>query len=220
MFTDELLKATGNIWSGYLKQDFVKELGNGALAEEKFRFYMVQDYLYLLQYAKVFALGVVKANDEETMRYFASMVHETLDDEMNIHKTYMARLGITPEELTTTKTAFANQSYTSYMLDVSQRGDILDVLVAVLSCAWSYEMIGAELAKIPNSKEHPFYGEWIVGYTSEGYVNSVVGLKEKVNALVEEVSPARKDALTEMFVNCCKFEREFWNMSYTMDMGE
>ena len=69
---------------------------------ERFRFYMIQDYRYLLQYAKVFALGIVKAEEEELQRLFAGMVHDTLDGEMKVHKAYMARLGITEEEVART----------------------------------------------------------------------------------------------------------------------
>ena len=83
--TDRLFEAVKDIWEGYLEQPFVKELGNGTLDKDKFRFYMVQDYRYLLQYAKVFALGVVKSDAEELMLRFAAMVNDTLDGEMNIH---------------------------------------------------------------------------------------------------------------------------------------
>ncbi|GAA3330289.1 hypothetical protein GCM10020331_082230 [Ectobacillus funiculus] len=40
---------------------FVKGIGNGELELDKFQFYIIQDYLYLIEYAKVYALGVVKA---------------------------------------------------------------------------------------------------------------------------------------------------------------
>ena len=102
--TDRLYDAAKEIWDGYLEQPFVKELGEGTLREDRFRFYMVQDYRYLLQYAKVFAMGVVKAEDERMMCRFAHMVHDTLDGEMNLHKTYMSRLGITEQEIAETTT--------------------------------------------------------------------------------------------------------------------
>jgi hypothetical protein len=84
--TDRLYEAAKPIWDGYLTQPFVKELGEGTLSMERFRFYMIQDYRYLLQYSKVFALGIVKAEEEELQRLFASMVHDTLDGEMKVHK--------------------------------------------------------------------------------------------------------------------------------------
>ena len=120
--TDRLYAVAKPIWDGYLEQPFVKELGEGTLREDRFRFYMVQDYRYLLQYAKVFAMGVVKTEDEALMTRFSYMVHDTLDGEMNIHKAYMSRLGITEQEVATTKSTLTNQSYTSYMLDEAYKG--------------------------------------------------------------------------------------------------
>ena len=108
--TERLYKSVEDIWMGYLEQPFVKELAEGTLDVEKFRFYMIQDYRYLLQYAKVFAFGVIKTEDPELMRRFAGMVHDVLDGEMNVHKTYMARLGITEEEVANTPSALTNQS--------------------------------------------------------------------------------------------------------------
>lgn len=122
--TDRLYAVAKPIWEGYLEQPFVKELGEGTLREDRFRFYMVQDYRYLLQYAKVFAMGVVKTEDEALMTRFSYMVHDTLDGEMNIHKAYMSRLGITEQEVATTKSTLTNQSYTSYMLDEAYKGGL------------------------------------------------------------------------------------------------
>lgn len=102
---------------GYLDQPFVKELAEGTLDVEKFRFYMIQDYRYLLQYAKVFAFGVIKTEEPGTVAAaLLAWWHDVLDGEMKVHKTYMARLGITEEEVAKTPSALTNQSYTSYML--------------------------------------------------------------------------------------------------------
>ena len=124
-----LYESVKEIWQSYLQHPFVKGLGDGTLPEDAFRFYMLQDYLYLLEYSKVFALGVVKSKEEKLMRRFAKMVHNTLDGEMNIHKTYMKRLGISEQEIQNAKQSLANRSYTSYMLEVAYTGDVLEVLV-------------------------------------------------------------------------------------------
>ncbi len=153
---ERLFKTTEDLWKSYLEHPFVKGIADGSLDIDKFRFYMIQDYRYLLEYSKVFALGIVKSGREDIMRRFALMVKETLDGEMAIHKKYMARLGITPEEVEESKTSLLNQSYTSYMLDVAFKGGELDILVAVFSCAWSYQFIGEHRAKVPElSKTKP-----------------------------------------------------------------
>ena len=105
-----LYESVKEIWQSYLQHPFVKGLGDGTLPEDAFRFYMLQDYLYLLEYSKVFALGVVKSKEEKLMRRFAKMVHNTLDGEMNIHKTYMKRLGISEQEIQNAKQSLANRS--------------------------------------------------------------------------------------------------------------
>ena len=90
--------AAASIWEACLKHPFVTGIGDGTLAAEKFRHFMLQDYLYLFDYARVFALGVVKAREPELMRTFAANVDAILDGEMKIHHAYMKRLGITEEQ--------------------------------------------------------------------------------------------------------------------------
>ena len=216
--TDRLYRSVEDIWMGYLQQPFVKELGDGTLDVEKFRFYMIQDYRYLLQYAKVFALGVVKTEEEGLMRRFACMVHDVLDGEMQVHKAYMSRLGITEEEVAKTPSALANQSYTSYMLDVAHKGGPLDILMAVLACAWSYQVIREHHAAISGALEHPLYGEWVEGYASEAYRKSTQEIIDCVNLLSEGISAAEEAKLTEIFVTCSRYEQEFWEMAYHMTM--
>lgn len=216
--TDRLYNTTENMWKSYLEHPFVKKIAEGTLDIDIFRFYMVQDYRYLLEYSKVFALGIIKSTNEEVMRKFALMVKETLDGEMAIHKKYMKRLGITQEEIEHSKTALINSSYTSYMLDVSFRGDILDILVAVLSCAWSYQMIGEHHVKVAGALENPTFGEWIEGYSCKDYIESTQEIIDLVNKLGESISEEKAAYLEEIFVNCSRYEYLFWDMAYKKEM--
>jgi len=215
--TDRLYLAAKPIWNEYLDMPFVKELGQGTLSVQRFRFYMIQDYRYLLQYSKVFALGVIKADDEQLQRLFAQMVHDTLDGEMKVHKAYMERLGISNEEIADTKTSLTNQSYTSYMLDEAYKGGVLEILVAVLSCAWSYQMIGENHKNIPGALEHHLFGEWIRGYSCQQYCDSTQLIIDLVNKYGKGIDETREEHLKEMFVNCSRYEADFWNMAYNMN---
>ena len=95
---------------------------DGTLPEEKFRYYMLQDYLYLFDYARVFAYGVVKARDPGLMRTFSANVDAILGGEMKVHRAYMARLGITEEQVFSVQPALSNLSYTHYMLSCAAAG--------------------------------------------------------------------------------------------------
>ncbi len=217
-FADRLYETTKELWESYLEHPFVKGIAEGSLDIDKFRFYMIQDYRYLLEYSKVFAYGIIKSGREDIMRRFAMMVKDTLDGEMDIHKKYMARLGITPEEVARAKTSLINQSYTSYMLDVAAKGDVLDVLVAVLSCAWSYQYIGEHHVKIPGALENETFGEWIDGYSCEGYRASTQEIIDLVNELGENITEDRAKYLEQVFINCSRYEYMFWDMAYNKEM--
>lgn len=216
-FTEELKEAAGEIWSSYHNHPFVRALGDGTLPVEKFRFFMIQDYLYLFEYARLFALGVAKSRGRKWMQMFSEMEHSTLNGEMNIHRSYMQRLGITEQELDATKVSLANLSYTNYMLAVGYRGDALDILTAVLACAWSYQEIAGEmLRRNPLAADHELYGEWVRGYVSEEYRDIVKENLDGVNELAEGIPDERKEYLKEVFVNCSRYEAGFWDMADQM----
>ena len=96
---ERLLKATEDIWAGYHDKPFVRGLGDGTLDVKKFRRYIIQDYWYLMDYTKVFAVGVAKSHSVEVMKLFAKYIQAILDGEVNVHNGYMADFGITQEEL-------------------------------------------------------------------------------------------------------------------------
>ena len=92
--------------------------------ETKFQFDLLQDYKYLIQYAKGFALGAVKADDETTMTRLAAIQHNILCEEMNVHRPYMADFGIHQSEIQSVAPSLYNRTYTPNMLAVGQTGDL------------------------------------------------------------------------------------------------
>ena len=206
--------AAAPVWEACLRHPFVAGIGDGALDMEKFRYFMLQDYLYLFDYARVFALGVVKARDPELMRVFAANVDAILGGEMKIHRAYMKRLDITEEQVFAVKPALANLSYTNYMLSVAQTGGPMEIVASILACSWSYAEIGQALAAIPGAAEHPFYGEWIRGYASEEYAATNQALIELMDTLAADAGEEQMAYLTDVFVNCSRYELGFWDMAW------
>lgn len=206
--------AAAPVWEACLRHPFVTGIGDGTLDMEKFRYFMLQDYLYLFDYARVFALGVVKARDPELMRVFAANVDAILSGEMKIHRAYMKRLDITEEQVFSIKPALANLSYTNYMLSVAQTGGPMEIVASILACSWSYAEIGQALAAIPGAAEHPFYGEWIRGYASEEYAATNQALIELMDSLAADAGEEQLAYLTDVFVNCSRYELGFWDMAW------
>jgi len=211
-----LRDAAAPIWEACLRHPFVTGIGDGSLAEEKFRHFMLQDYLYLFGYARVFAMGVVKARDPELMRIFAANVNAILDGEMKIHRAYMSRLGITEEQVFAVKPALDNLSYTNYMLSAASTGGPMEIVASILACSWSYAEIGRALAAIPGAAEHPFYGEWIRGYASEEYAAANQALIDLMDSLAANATEEQIAYLTEVFVNCSRYELGFWDMAWEL----
>jgi len=209
-----LREAAAPIWEACLKHPFVTGIGDGTLPVEKFRHFMLQDYLYLFDYARVFALGVVKARSPELMRTFSANVDAILGGEMKIHRAYMARLGISEEQVFNVKPALDNLSYTHYMLAVADAGGPAEIVAAILACSWSYAEIGQALAQIPGAAEHPFYGEWVRGYASEEYAATNRALIELMDSLAAGATEEQLAYLTDIFVNCSRYELGFWDMAW------
>lgn len=213
LFTDRLWTRVEPIWYSYLEHPFVKGLGEGWLEKDKFKHYMKQDYVYLIEYCRLFALGSAKARDLKTMTVFSKLLHGTLDMEMDLHRQYASQFGITHEELEATEAGAITTAYTSYMLNVAQLGGIENVVASVLACAWSYSFIGKELATWPGAIDHEFYGEWVKMYSSDEFTELAEDCKNLMNAIAKGKPESELAELEEIVVKTSYFEYMFWDMA-------
>ena len=217
--TEQLYESAKEIWAGYHTHPFVRGIADGSLDIERFRFFMVQDYLYLFEYAKVFALGVVKSDDRVLMKSFAANVDGILNGEMKIHREYMKRLGINEEEANSAPMSLANKSYTEYMLSVGFRGGVLEIITAILACSWSYQKIGRKIAdENPAATKHEFYGAWIEGYSGTEYEETNAALISLTDKLAENCTEEQICRLKDIFVSCSRYEAMFWDMSWNKEL--
>ncbi len=216
--TERLLNATKDIWESYNDHPFVKGIENGTLDKEKFRYYIIQDFLYLEEYAKAFAIGIAKAKSIETTQIFSEYITLLTGSEMNIHHGYMGKFAVSQEELNNTPRTLENLSYTSYMLRVAYEETEAEILATILSCAYSYELIAKNIVKNnPNCANHDFYGEWIRGYSSNEYADGNIILIDALNKLTEHYTEKQLKHLIEIFVVCSKYEYLFWDFSWNYE---
>ena len=216
--TERLLEATKEIWDAYNEHPFVKGIQDGTLERDKFRFYIIQDYLYLEEYAKVFAIGVAKAKSIETAQLFAKYI-EVMNGELDVHNGYMGIFQVSEEEIAYNAQSLDNLSYTSYMLRVAYEEGEAEILAAILSCAYSYEVIAKNIvANNPNAVKDDFYGKWIQGYASEEYAKGNIVLLDILNQLTQNYSEEQIQHLIDIFVACSRYELAFWEMSWEKKM--
>lgn len=212
--TAYLLAASAEIWKAYYRHPFVLGIQNGTLDKERFRFYLIQDDLYLEEYAKTFALGAAKAESLSSALLFSDYL-AAINRERAVHGGYFEALSVREEELRTTPRALDNLSYTSYMLRVGYEGGEAEILAAILSCAYSYELIAKHmLSERPEAGSDPFYGAWVREYASADYAAENEKLILALNAVTESASPAAMQRLRDIFVNCSRYELAFWDMAW------
>lgn len=214
--TQQLLDYAAEVWTAYNEHPFVLGIQNGTLEKEKFRFYMIQDYLYLGDYAKIFALGVAKATSLSNAMLFSRYI-SVMNGELNVHSDYMARLGITQEDIDSAKRSLDSLSYTSYMLRVAYEETEVEIVAAILACAYSYEIIAKKMVENnPAAVDDEFYGSWISGYVSEEYSEENRVLIELLDDMTKSYTPAQTEHLKDVFLACSRYEMAFWDLSWNM----
>lgn len=211
----QLYNCVQDIWPSYLEHPFVLEMSQGTLPLEKFRYYMLQDYVYLRDYVKIFAACISKTDDFRLIRFLSENIMAVLDETDRVHIPYMKRLGITDEEIESVVPHISNSSYSYYMICQAQSGTVLSGLVALLNCSWAYAYIGENMVKrFPDATQHPYYGQWFSGYVCDDYLRTNEQLIHMVNSLSEEISPREAAKLCQIFRTCSLHELQFWNMAY------
>src|SRR5689334_3591585 len=102
-FTEQLHQQAAAVREQVFHHPFVTGIGDGTLPLAAFRYYMCQDYVFLIDYCRVLALAVAKADDLETMGRFAALLHATLHTEMALHRDFATQFGISEAELEATQ---------------------------------------------------------------------------------------------------------------------
>lgn len=218
MFTERIWQRVEPIWSSYLDHPFVKGLADGTLSKEKFQHWLKQDYVYLIEYAKLMAIGSAKSRDLSMMSTFAHLLHGTLFMEMDLHRKYAASFDISTDELESTDSAATNTAYTSYMLNHAQRGGAEHVVACLLACAWSYNYIGKSLAQMPGARdESNLYHDWVATYSGEEFTELTNEAIRLMDALTEGKPEAELAELEEIIVKTSYYEYMFWDMCENLE---
>ncbi|MGI9276666.1 MAG: thiaminase II [Endozoicomonas sp.] len=202
-------------WRDYCHHEFVQGLADGSLPLESFRHYLQQDYLFLIHFARAYALGVYKADNLDDMRSASAGVAGILG-ELKLHLEYCREWELSEADVVQIPEARANMAYTRYVLERGMAGDILDLYTALSPCAVGYAEIGLRLINDPATKrEGNPYWRWIETYGGDEFVSGAVAQVEKVDALAaSRFNEGRLDSLCQIFREATRLETGFWDMGY------
>lgn len=212
--SDELQAAAAEIRAAQQRHPFVRGIGDGTLDKELFRFWIRQDYLFLIEYARLLGLAAARAPDLATMGHFAELLDETLRVEMDLHRSYCGDLGIEPADLESEEMAPTTRGYTDFLLRTAAIGDFAELLAALLPCMWGFSEIGLRLAAAGRPEDEG-YARWIDMYSSAEFTGLVDWLRELTDRIGADLPAAARDRVREVFLTSARYELAFWEMAWT-----
>lgn len=216
---DRLKQSCQSDWQNYYQHDFVRQLGAGTLPAEAFRHYLKQDYLFLVHFSRAWGLAVYKSRNILELRQALGSLKAIVDIEMDLHIAYCKEWGITEDQLTDLPEARATMAYTRYVLDAGNRGDLLDLHVALAPCLVGYAEIAQWLSTQSFTKRtgNP-YEPWIAMYASDEFQAAANVERDWLNRHLGDVSPARHAHLAVIFQDATRLEADFWEMGLDLRM--
>jgi thiaminase/transcriptional activator TenA len=213
--TAHLWASIDRIFRAILVHPFVTGLRDGTLPEAAFRFYVVQDALYLTRYARALSVCAARAPGDRDIDMFNQHASGALAVERSLHEGFFADFGLSAEAIAATPLAPTNLAYTSYLLATAHGGSFAEALGAVLPCYWIYWEVGKAL--LATGSPHPLYRRWIDTYGGEEFaavVGDVLALTERIGA---GLGPDDRCAMIEHFVTTSRYEWLFWEAAFRME---
>src|SRR5258705_6893728 len=123
-FTTELWRSIAPIYTAILRHPFVAGLTDGSLPRESFRFYAVQDALYLRDFARALSIAAARAPQDGWIIMFNEHAAGALKVERALHEGFFAEFGLSPQAGAATPPAPPNPAYTSYLLAGADRAPL------------------------------------------------------------------------------------------------
>lgn len=208
-----LREQAGGEWQRYVSHPFLQQLAAGTLPQAAFRRYLTQDYLFLIHFARSYALLVSKLRTLPEMRAAAASMNAILA-ELPLHVGYCEQWGLSEDAMALQSEAMETINYTRYVLDIGHSGDALDLLAALLPCVAGYAEIGLGLLHNPQTHLHDNpYAPWIRNYGDESYLQGVNAAIDLLETLWQQRgAESRFAGLSDIFTTATRLEGNFWQM--------
>jgi len=214
----DLRAASAGVWEAQHAHPFVRGIGDGSLDEARFRYYVRQDYRFLVDYGRLLALGAARAPRVAEMRRFAGLSQAVLETEMTLHVGFAERWGIAAEALEAEPAAPATSAYTNFLLRTAALGDYAELVAALLPCVWGYAEIGARLAEA-GMPEHPGYTAWIAVYADPEFQALAAWARELTESAGGDAGHGGRERMDAAFRASSEHELAFWEAAWRYEEG-
>jgi thiaminase/transcriptional activator TenA len=214
-FTRELWAAMAPIYEAILRHPFLTGLTGGTLPRPAFRFYAVQDALYLREFARALSLAAARAPEDDWIVMFNEHAAGALKVERSLHEGFFKEFGLTPGEVAATPLAPTNVAYTSYLLAVAYGAPYHEALAALLPCYWIYWEVGKTLERA--GSPDPLYARWIATYAADEFGDVVRAVLGATDAIAERLPAAGREAMRRHVLTTSRYEGMFWDMGWRQE---
>jgi thiaminase/transcriptional activator TenA len=215
-FSAQLRSRAERIWRAIDAHPFLRELHAGTLPMNRFTYFILQDYVYLLDFAQVLCQGGAKSPDLETLELFCRHALGAVEVERSFHASFGKTLGLSRRQLDAVAKGPITQAYIGHLQSVARGGSLGEVVAAVLPCYWIYGEIGRSLYKKRPLKPK-IYREWIEIYASETFWRPVREQIRLMDRLGAAANGREKKLMTEHFILSSRYEFMFWEQAYRLE---
>jgi thiaminase/transcriptional activator TenA len=215
-FSEQLRRRADPVWEAQHGHPFVRGIGDGSLDVESFKHWVRQDYVFLIDYCRLFALAVARAPDLTTMTRFADLLHTTLATEMDLHRGYAAEFGIAADELERESASPSTRGYVDFLLRTAALGDYLELVAALTPCMWGFAEIGQRLARGARPADRR-YAAWIDMYAAPEFDQLSRWCRALLDRIAADASPEARARAEAAFVTSSRHELRFWEAAYTRE---
>lgn len=212
-FVASLEPEAERIWDAIHDHPMVRGIGDGSLEEEPFRYWVRQDYVYLIEYNRVFAFGAARAPDLARIERFADLLSETVSTEMDLHRSYAAEFGISESELEDTDPSPTTRAYTDFLVRTAATGGFGELVAALLPCMWGFNETGRRLADA-GLPDHEGYAAWIEMYSGEEFAELAEWCTDLMDEVAADAGEARRERYREAFLTSARYEYRFWDAAW------
>ena len=194
-------------------------IANGDLDQTRFRSWLVQDYLFLLDYVRLFALAAARAPDTDTLGRLVDLAHATFHEELSLHRAYAAEFGLAQADLDRAEKSPQCAAYTDFLLRTAATAEFAEVLAALLPCMWGYSELGRALAATGLPTE-PRYRRWIETYADPGFADLAAWCAALLDRATGGLPTAHLAACERAFLTSLRHELAFWDAEEPDPRGE
>ena len=213
-FLETCIADSLSVWRACLETEFLRGIADGTLDEACFKGYIVDDSLYLREYSKVFAWGMLHSSDTEEIRTYYSMLSFVNEAEDSTRRYYLKRYGLTDEQIQPLPFRPQNRAYVDFMLGEAERAPgAAECMMTCLPCLISYGWIFGEILKTAPAAQQSPYARFVNDYAGDRYDSICKVWEAFANKSCAELSPERQAACLKIFRTCSEHELHFWEMA-------